>query len=123
MKAKSLLFLALPAMGLIACDRNDPDLPFGETAIAIAVNPGPNDGNTEVPPAFVSDIFGDIDINAEPGGTATTDLTGLAVLRDLEVGPTNLEIEEVPLAFNVLNEGDVYDLAVAFDGNQVAPYP
>lgn len=121
---KHLYTLSLVALGAsFACGGIDPGLPFGDTAIAIVVNPVENEGNTE-PPPFVSDLVASVDISADPGGAATTDSTGLALLQDLEEGPIDLIFEgDALLPFDIISEGDVYDLAVAFDGQQAVPYP
>lgn len=103
---------------------DDPDLPFGETAVVVVVNPLPNEGNTTSPPAFAGTEYAGIEVDAEPGGSNTTDDTGLAVLRDLDAGDLDLVFDgaaSLPLA--IAGEGDVYDLAVAHDGAEVALYP
>jgi hypothetical protein len=106
-----------------ACGGNDPDTPFGETAIVVVVNPEANDGNTEPAPGFVADLYGGVDIDADPGGAGTTDDTGLAVLHDLDDGDLDLVFDGVAaLPFTIAAEGDVYDVAVAYDGEQVGLY-
>lgn len=115
--------LALAAALLAACGDDDGNLPFGETAVVVVVNPVANEGNTAAPPAFVGTAHEGVAIDAEPGGSATTDATGLAVLHDLSVGPADLLLDGAPaLPLDILGEGDVYDLAVAWDGQQVAAY-
>jgi hypothetical protein len=108
---------------VLACGGNDPDTPFGETAIIVVVNPEENDGNTEALPGFVADIYGGVDVDADPGGADTTDDTGLAVLHDLDPGDLDLVFDgDASLPFTIVAEGDVYDVAVAYDGDQVGLY-
>lgn len=117
-----ILFLALGA----GCsgDGIDPDQPFGETTVVVVVNPPENDGNTAAPPAFVGSAVGGVHVDADPGDAANTDATGLAVLRDLSVGPTDLIFEGGPaVGLEILRSGDVHDAAVAYDGEQAAFYP
>lgn len=100
----------------------DADQPFGETAIVVVVNPAPNQGNTISPPAFAGTQAGGLAIDAEPGGAATTDDTGLAVLHDLSAGDLELDVDGAALPFTVVTAGDVYDVAVAYDGAQAGLY-
>lgn len=104
-------------------DGVDPNQPFGETTVVVVVNPAPNDGNTVTAPAFVGTDIAGIDIDADPGGGGTTDDTGLAVLGDLDAGDLDLVFPGAALPFAIQTAGDVYDLAVAHDGSQVALYP
>lgn len=55
------------------------DVPFGETAIVTALNPVPNENNTTAVPDSPGTARGGIDVDARPGGEATTGNEGLAV--------------------------------------------
>jgi hypothetical protein len=102
----------------------DPDRPFGDTAIVVVVNPPENAGNTASPPAFVGTVIDDVRIDADPGGSARTDATGLAVLDDVDVGLTDLVFDRGPhVTIDILGAGDVHDAAIAYDGAQVGFYP
>jgi hypothetical protein len=103
----------------------DPDLPFGDTAIVVVVNPPENAGNTAAPPAFAGTAFADVRVEADPGGSTRTDATGLAVLADVDVGPTDVVFDRGPhVTIDILGAGDVYDAAVAYDGgDQAGFYP
>jgi len=104
----------------------DPDKPFGDTRVVVVVNPEENEGNTAQPPAVVGSEVEDVGVDANPGGAATTDETGLAVVGGLSVGSTDLVLGGGPasVGFEVVGDGDVYDAAVAYsdDGSQAAFY-
>ncbi len=102
----------------------DPDRPFGDTAVVVVVNPQVNDGNTtEIPPP-ASALRERVVVDSEPGGAATTDATGLAVITDVAAGDAELVFDgSVALPLTILSNGDVYDLAVAYGGGDVAAYP
>lgn len=74
-------------LGAAACGGDithpDPDLPFGETAVVVVINPPENEGNTAEHPAFVGAAVQGVAVDVAPGGEATTDATGLAVIRNL----------------------------------------
>lgn len=115
---------AAAALILCACGGSDPDTPFGETAIIVVVNPAENDGNTAAPPTFAGTVLGGVEVDADPGGGDTTDDTGLGVILDLEAGDTDLVFDDGPaLPLAIAGDGDVYDVAVAYDGDQVGAYP
>lgn len=102
----------------------DADQPFGESAVVVVVNPMVNDGNTTAIPASASTSRGDIFIDADPGGSATTDTSGLAVITEVAAGDVALLFNgDASLPLTILSNGDVYDLAVAYNGDAVAPYP
>lgn len=104
----------------------DPDKPFGDTRVVVVVNPEENEGNTAQPPAVVGSEVEDVGVDANPGGAATTDEMGLAVVGGLSVGSTDLVLGGGPasVGFEVVGDGDVYDAAVAYsdDGSQAAFY-
>lgn len=126
MRASRLVGLFLILGAGCGSDGADPDKPFGDTAIVV-VNPAENEGNTAEPPAFVGTDVADVGVDANPGGAASTDTMGLAVLGDLSVGSTDLVIGGGPasVSLDIIADGDVYDAAVAYDGdgNQAAFYP
>jgi len=104
-------------------DGHDPDRPFGDTAIVVVVNPTPNDGNTAAVPGISSDIREGVGVDAEPGGGATTDASGLGVVDEVAMGDLQLIFDSGPvLPSQILSDGDVYDLAVAYDGDTVTAF-
>jgi hypothetical protein len=126
MRPLILIALVTALVTAVSCggDDGDANLPFGATTVVIVVNPQPNEGNTAALPAFVGTEVENIDIDARPGGAATTDDTGLAVLDELDAGELDLFFAgDVALALTIASRGDVYDVAVAHDGADVALYP
>jgi hypothetical protein len=128
MGALAFCFLALVA----ACGSDDeddekkqnPDQPFGATAIVVVVNPEVNTANASPVPTELGTDRNDIAVDAQPGGAATTDATGLAVIEDqLDAGDLSLEFGGGPtLPFTIVSDGDVYDLAVGYSGTEVAAF-
>ncbi len=124
---------ALPSFALVlvavtaaaACGNGvDPDRPFGETSVVVIVNPPENDGNTSTPPDNIGSAVEDVGVEAVPGGSDRTDETGMAILGGVSAGPTDLAIEGGPhVDFEIVSDGDVYDAAVAYDGDSAAFYP
>lgn len=101
----------------------NPDRPFGETAIVVTVNPRVNDAHTTTVPNALGTTRQGIAIDAQPGGGDTTDARGLAVLTDLDAGALDLVFDgDATLPFTIASEGDVYDLAVAYDGTTVGAF-
>jgi hypothetical protein len=83
-----------------------------------------NEGNTTAIPQSASALRAGVGLDAQPGGTGTTDSSGLAVIIDLPEGGLNVIFDGGPwLPFTVAASGDVYDLAVAYNGEEVAAYP
>lgn len=118
------LFLGLLVVG--ACgDESDIDNPFGATAIVAVINPPENDGNTAGLPANVGTVQADISVDAEPGGADVTDVTGLAVIEeDLDVGGVAVVVDGGPqVDLTIVDEGNVYDVAIAYDGQTAQLYP
>lgn len=108
------------AVSLCCCgdDGIDPDRPFGKTAVVVAVNPVVNADNTSAVPAChdAGRVEG-IEVDADPGDADTTDADGFAVLDELDEGAVEVVLDDGPsLPLTIVQEGDVYDLAVAFDG-------
>jgi hypothetical protein len=99
------------------------DVRLGETTIVAVVNPVPNQGNTApLPAAHTPALRADVPIDADPGGQAVTNATGLGVVQGLDAGPLDLLFGPAPgaaLPFTVVRDGDVYDLAVGYDGTNV----
>ncbi|MFW6088064.1 MAG: hypothetical protein ACODAG_12715 [Myxococcota bacterium] len=99
-------------------------MPFGETAIVTALNPVPNEDNTTTVPDSLGTTRNGVNVDAQPGGEATTEDDGLAVLGDLETGDLDLVFDSDPaLPFTVMADGDVYDLAVGYDGTTATAFP
>jgi hypothetical protein len=128
------LVLAIAASGLASCGGDDDedenpddgieqgDIPLGETAIVTVVNPVPNEGNTVPVPAELAQERAGVSVNANPGSEDTTDETGLAVVHELGAGMLDLVFggpDGPALPFTVTSDGDVYDLAVAYNGQAV----
>jgi hypothetical protein len=102
----------------------NPDQPFGETAIVVVLNPRVNDGNTASPPASVGAARSGVVVDAEPGGQTTTDATGLGVITGLTTGNIRLLLpggSSVPI--NIAASGDVYDIAVGYNGTVAPVFP
>lgn len=110
---------------LAACGDDSSDGPFGPSTIIVAVNPPANTGNTATPPASVGTMQADIEVNADPGGSAVTDATGLAVItEDLDPGNVSLVLGGGPsVSGSITSEGDVYDYAIAYNGTAAQLYP
>jgi hypothetical protein len=123
MRSIALPWLTL-ALSLAACSgASDGALPFGETAIVTVVNPLVNAAHTVGGPV-PADARASISIDVIPGGAATTDATGLAVVKDLTPGVRNLLVGTAATSpFTISAAGDVYDLAVAYDGTTTTPFP
>jgi hypothetical protein len=131
MRARSLAAL-LVACATAACGgddeeakkANNPDQPFGETAIIVIANPVVNTGHTTPVPSNLGTEREGIVVDAEPGGAGTTDATGLTVIDDgLAKGALSLAFSKGPsLPFTIVEDGDVYDLAVAYDGSTVSAF-
>lgn len=99
------------------------DVPFGETALVTVVNPVPNEGHTAAVPASLGETRGGVRVDADPGGDDVTGDEGLAVVGGIELGELELGFEGGPvLPFTVVADGDVYDLAVAYDGDTVTAF-
>lgn len=110
---------------VVGCGGDDsgPSRPFGDSAVIAVVNPIVNTANTIDGPA-PGDARAGIVVGANPGGTATTDATGLARVTPLVTGASDLVIgTAAALPFTVPTAGDVYDLAVAYDGATATPFP
>jgi hypothetical protein len=118
------LGLALQGCGDVNNGAN-PDRPFGETTIVVVVNPVINDGNTTTVPAVYDETrVSGIGVDAHPGDSDTTDENGFAVLDELDPGVIGLVFDGGPeLPVTVMAEGDVLDLAVAYDGESVEAFP
>lgn len=97
------------------------DLEAGATAIVVVLNPVANEGHATGSPGSHGDVHEDVDLDAEPGGESRTDPTGLAVV-EAEPEPTILHFgpDPVDLPITVVAAGDVYDAAVAYDGDGAA---
>lgn len=118
--------LGLAVVSFAACggSDNDPDTPFGATAIIAVVNPVENEGNTADVPAVAGTDYAGIVIDADPGGGDTTDDTGLAVIGDVDVGDVSLIVDDGPSApLSIIASGDVHDVAIAYNGDAAEIYP
>ena len=102
----------------------DADQPFGDSAIVVVVNPRVNDGNTVSIPGSLAGVREGISIDADPGGSAITNATGLAVINEVLSGDADLRFDDSAiLPITVFADGDIYDLAVAYDGTTVVAFP
>lgn len=100
-----------------------PFRPFGDSAVVTIVNPVVNTAHNVGGPV-PGDARSGILVDANPGGAATTDATGLARVEPLVVGTSALIIgTAMPLSLTVPAAGDVYDLAVAYDGATATASP
>lgn len=110
--------------GGCGCATRDADRPFGDTAVVVVLNPAVNDGNTTTVPTSWSTQREGVVVDAVPGGSATTDATGLAVIEEVVAGEVEIQFDAGPLlGFQIVSNGDVYDLAAAYNGSEVAAYP
>jgi hypothetical protein len=105
-------------------DHKTKDLPFGDTAVVVVVNPVINDGNTvDVPVAYDETIVEGVAVDGVPGDDDISDPEGFAVLDALEVGDLEILFDGGPaVALVVAQQGDVMDLAVAYNGDAVEPF-
>ena len=118
-----LLTTALVGCGNRTVSR-DVDQPFGDGAIVVVVNPEVNEGNTVSVPASLAEVREGISVDVDPGGSAVTDATGVVVINEVLFGEANLRFDDsATLPITVFSDGDVYDLAVAYDGTTVAVFP
>lgn len=116
-----------------ACSKDDdgedvnPDLTaggmnFGETTSAVVViNPVINEGSTTTltPGTARKDVavrIGDMPVQ-------TTDAMGLAVFNDIPTGTQNLHFDEASLSFDVMQQGELYDLIVSYTGDAAYVVP
>jgi hypothetical protein len=115
----------LASLLLTACGDDPVDGPFGPTRIVVVVNPPENDGNTATVPAAAGTMQAGDDVDVEPGGGATTDATGLAVIdTDIDPGSVSIILDGGPsVSATIQAEGDVYDAAIAYNGTAAAFYP
>jgi hypothetical protein len=105
-------------------DDSGADQSLGDTALVTVVNPIENEGHTADAPSAYDTAREGIAVDAEPGDSAMTDPTGLAVLDDVGEGELSLTFGGRPsMPFSVIEAGDVYDLAVAYDGSAVEIFP
>ncbi len=113
----------LAGCGNSAGSRN-PDRPFGSTALVTVVNPQVNDGNTTAIPESAAIVREGVGVDVDPGSAATTDATGMAVIDDVATGEIDVLFDGgAALPLTILANGDVYDLAVGYDGSEVTAYP
>lgn len=128
---RSLAFACACSLGLLVAGPHGacapsmrPNRPFGDTALVVVVNPTANDGNTTTVPSSWSMQREGVVVDADPGGSAVTDATGLAVIDDVIAGDAEIQFDAGPsLAFHIASNGDVYDLAAAYNGSEVTAYP
>lgn len=118
-----IIAVLLAGCGNRAGSRN-PDQPFGSTALITVVNPQVNDGNTTAIPESAAIVREGVGVDVDPGGAATTDATGMAVIDDVAAGEIDVLFDGgASLPLTILDNGDVYDLAVGYDGSEVTGYP
>lgn len=111
---------------LAACGGTDSNTtPFGATSIFVVANPPENQGNTASVPASFGSVQAGVGVDAQPGGAATTDATGLAIIdQDLAAGDVSLVFDGGPaIPGHIDSDGDVYDFAVAYNGTVAQLYP
>jgi hypothetical protein len=116
--------IVLPAL-LVACGGGGDGDVFGATTILVVVNPPENAGNTAGLPAVMGTVQADVDVDIEPGGGDVTDVTGLALIDDdLDPGDISIVLDGGPeVVGTIASEGDVYDVAIGYDGSAAAIYP
>jgi hypothetical protein len=64
-------------------------------------------------------------VDARPGGADTSDATGLAIIdEDLAAGDVSIVLDDGPaIAGHFDTDGDVYDMAIAYNGTAAELYP
>lgn len=99
----------------LGCQKEDPFLlaeNFGEiTSAVIIVNPEINEGSTTT--VTSGTVRGGIKINSG-NKDATTDATGLAVLKGLPTGEVFLDFDIGSVSINVIKDKELYDVVVAY---------
>jgi hypothetical protein len=86
----------------------DADQPFGDSAIVVVVNPAVNDRNTVSVPISLTDLREGISVDVDPGGSATADGTGLAVIDEILSGEADVRLDDTAvLPLTVVSDGDV----------------
>jgi hypothetical protein len=93
---------------------------YGVTTNAVVVvNPVINQGSTTN--VTVGPTRADIAITATGDASASTDATGLAVVRDLPTGAVTLTLPRGSTTFTVVQEKELYDVVVAHRDDGVEP--
>ncbi len=93
------------------------DVLAGQTAIVAIVNPVVNTPHNTGVPGTLSDVTEGVLVDAEPGGDELT-VDGLAVVR-AEPGPVDVLFDGVGISHAVTAAGDVIDMPVGFNGDDV----
>ncbi len=87
---RCLVTFALSSLSVVGCGGNDstpdPFRPFGDSAVVTILNPVVNTAHNLEVPASYGDARSGIVVDANPGGAATTDVTGLARVTPLVIG-------------------------------------
>jgi hypothetical protein len=116
---------ALGAVVLAGCGGGGDGGPFGPSTIVVVVNPPENAGNTAELPAVIGTVRAGVAVDIEPGAGDVTDATGLAIIaEDLGPGEISIVLDGGPaVAGSIAEVGDVYDVAIGYDGTAAALYP
>lgn len=120
---KSLLFSLAVGSSLLltSCGKDEPVDPslipgginFGKvTSAVVVVNPVINEGSSTTVPSGtgrkeISVQLGELD-------AVSTDITGLAVINNIPTGTQSLNFNNGSLSFDVVNQGELYDMIVSY---------
>jgi hypothetical protein len=101
-----------------AAEGDSADVPAGSTVLVAIVNPVVNSPHVTGVPGEQGTVRDGIDVDPEPGGADVT-VDGLAVA-EVPVGSIDVRVGPAGLGLDVAAAGDVYDAAIAFDGDRAA---
>ena len=121
-----LALLVTPALAFCGDDETTgpppPDVTLGETTIVVVVNPPVNDVNAMSMPTPGGTRAG-VTVTADDGTSAVTGTDGVAVLADVTPGSRTVTLSEGSDSDDVsvnIADGDLREVAVAFDGGNAA---
>lgn len=102
-------------------DPPDPlDVQFGDTALVVVINPVVNDATDKSVPEPGSELAG-IEFTSDDGVSATSDMSGIAVLADLTAGMRTIAVvgDNIDASFQVsMTAGELREIALAADGGR-----
>lgn len=115
-------WIGLLALCACAPDRDGAPGRFGEiTSAVVLVNPVINEGSTTT--VQTGSMRSGVRFEATGTGRWETDATGLAVVEGLPTGEIVLGFDDGELGFTVIQERELYDLAVAVHGGVAHVFP
>ncbi len=117
--------LSACVLAAVACGDDTtapPDVTFGETTFVVVANPVVNDANDTLVPAPGTTRSG-VAVSLDLGPSATTDTTGVGVLRPVPAGTRTLSLSDGGTTGQVsasIAEKDLREVAIALDGSGAA---